>query len=305
MTMPDSNSDQLQLSGTGNTEQLSPLRQEAEVSATTEHAEATAHSQAEETGPPEVANFITVLARSPLKDTPVVKFLHHWENPVFSWLIVVLIGVIVIRGTRRRLMIPSRFQNFLELLVEKFHDFLCSILGKENGRRFLPYIGSLFIFILINNLCGIVPFMKAPTSSYRTTIALALCTFFYVQYIAITKRGVLGYFDHLLGEPRDKIGWLMVPLMFPMHIIEELAKPVSLSLRLFGNVLGEDVLIGAFVMLGIALFGVTGLQAVPIGFPFQIIVLPLVVILGAVQATVFAMLSTIYILLVLPHEEHP
>lgn len=298
--MPEYNTDHNQ-----QTEQLPALHQEAEMPVPVQHAEAGAHTGAQDTGPPEVANFITVLARSPLKDTPVVKFLHHWENPVFSWLIVVLISVVVIRGTRHRLMIPSRFQNFLELIVEKFHDFLCGILGKENGRRFLPYIGSLFIFILINNLCGIVPFMKAPTSSYRTTIALALCTFFYVQYIAVTKLGVVGYLHHLLGEPHDAIGWLMVPLMFPMHIIEELAKPVSLSLRLFGNVLGEDVLVGAFVLLGIMVLGAVGLQALPLGVPFQIIVLPLVVILSTVQATVFAVLSTIYILLVLPHEEQP
>ncbi len=303
--MPDSNSDHLQLSGTGNTERLPALHQEAEVSVTTEHAEATAHSEAEETGPPEVANFITVLARSPLKDTPVVKFLHHWENAVFSWLIVVIIGVVVIRGTRRRLMIPSRFQNFLELLVEKFHDFLCGMLGRENGRRFLPYIGSLFFFILINNMCGIIPFMKSSTASYRTTFALALCTFFYVQYIAITKRGVLGYVDHLAGEPRDVIAWCMVPLMFPMHIVQELAKPVSLSLRLFGNVLGEDILLGAFVGMGIALFAFTGFEAIPIGFPIQLLPFFLAVILGTVQAAVFAILSTIYILLVLPHEEQP
>ena len=115
------------------------------------------------------------------------------------------------------------------------------------------------------------PFMKSSTVSYRTTIALALCTFFYVQYVAITKLGVLGYLDHLAGEPRDVIGWCMVPLMLPMHIIQELlAKPLSLSLRLFGNVLGEDILIGTFVGMGIAVVGAIGLQAIPIGLPIQI-----------------------------------
>jgi F-type H+-transporting ATPase subunit a len=97
----------------------------------------------------------------------------------------------------------------------------------------------------------------------------------------------------------------MVPLMFPMHIVQELAKPVSLSLRLFGNVLGEDILLGAFVGMGIALFALTGFEAIPIGFPIQLLPFFLAVILGTVQAAVFAILSTIYILLVLPHEEQP
>jgi F-type H+-transporting ATPase subunit a len=303
--MPDYNPSQIYVSATATDEHFSTSNVAAEGAVAAEDAKAMQHSEPAEAGPPEVANFITVLTRTPLKDTPVVKFLHHWENPVFSWIIVILIGIVVVRGTRRRLIIPSRFQNFLELVVEKFYDFLCGILGKENGRRFLPYLGSLFIFILINNLCGIVPFMKAPTSSYRTTIALALCTFFYVQYVAVTKLGLLGYLHHLMGEPRDIISWCMVPLMFPMHIIEEVAKPVSLSLRLFGNVLGEDVLVGAFVFLGIMVLGAIGLQSIPVGLPFQILVLPLVVILSTVQATVFAVLSTIYILLVLPHEEQP
>jgi F-type H+-transporting ATPase subunit a len=244
-----------------------------------------------------------VLSKSALKDNPVVKYLHHWENPFFSFFIVTLIIIVVIKGTRRRRLIPGRLQNFLEFIVETFDNFLTDILGKKNGRRFLPFVGSLFIFIFVNNVLGLIPLFKSPTSSFRTTVALGIITFFYVQYIAVTENGVLGYVYHLAGSPKGVIGWLIVPLMFPLHIIEELAKPFSLSLRLFGNILGEDTLIGAFVMLGILVAGLIGFRDVPVGLPLQFPFYFLALLTSTIQAMVFALLATVYILLVLPHEE--
>ena len=97
------------------------------------------------------------------------------------------------------------------------------------------------------------------------------------------------------------MGWVFVPLMFPLHVIEEFIKPMSLSLRLFGNVFGEDVLIGAFVTMGILALSFMGS---PIGIPLQIPFMLLAIITGTIQALVFTLLSTVYISLMLPHEEH-
>jgi F-type H+-transporting ATPase subunit a len=257
----------------------------------------------QEQGTPEIANFTTLLSESPVKDKPFVKYLHHWENSFFSFLLAIIIVIVVIKGTRRRRLIPARLQNFLEYIVEAADEFLCDLLGKKNGRRFLPYLGSLFIFILCNNLMGLIPLFKSPTSSFRTTVALGIITFFYVQYVAIRANGVLGYLYHLAGTPRDVIGWLIVPLILPLHIVEELAKPLTLSLRLFGNILGEDTLLGAFVMLGITVAGLMGLKGIPIGVPLQFPFFFLATLTSIIQAMVFAVLATTYILLVLPHEE--
>lgn len=262
------------------------------------------HVAEEEKPTSEVPNIITLLHLSPLKDKPWVKTLVQWENPFFSLVPVLLMTVVVVQVYRRRKLIPGRLQNAIELIVEIFDNFICEVMGKENGRRFMPYIGSLFLFIFFNNLMGIVPFMKSPTSSYRTTLALALCTFFYVQYVAVTKLGVLGYIRHLAGDPQNIIMWLVAPLMLPMHIIGEIAKVISLSLRLFGNVFGEDTLIGVFALIGIMLLSIIGVQAPVVGLPLQLPFMFLAMLTGFVQALVFALLSMIYFILVLPEEGH-
>jgi F-type H+-transporting ATPase subunit a len=147
-----------------------------------------------------------------------------------------------------------------------------------------------------------VPLMKAPTSNLNVTFALAVTVFVYVQYTAISELGFLGWLDHLAGSPRSPIEWGLVPLAFPIHLIGELAKPVSLSCRLFGNIFGEDMLLVGFAGLGITLMATLGLGAVPVGVPFHFVFLFLALLTSVVQALVFAMLSTIYFLLMLPHD---
>jgi F-type H+-transporting ATPase subunit a len=143
--------------------------------------------------------------------------------------------------------------------------------------------------------------MDSPTSSLNVTVALALVVFLYAQYIGIKELGVVGYIDHLAGSPRNLTSWLLVPLMLPIHIMGELAKPISLSCRLFGNIFGEDMLLVAFVSLGIMVMSFTGL---PFGLPLQLPFLFLALLTSTLQALVFTVLSTIYFLLMLPHEEH-
>jgi F-type H+-transporting ATPase subunit a len=122
-----------------------------------------------------------------------------------------------------------------------------------------------------------------------------------VQWIGIRKNGILGYLHHFAGQPRDALGWGAAILLFPLEIMGELIKPVSLSCRLFGNILGEDILLAVFVGLG-----VTTLAFVhsPIGLPLQLPFLFLSTLFGLIQGLVFALLSTVYIVMMLPHDDH-
>jgi len=126
--------------------------------------------------------------------------------------------------------------------------------------------------------------------------------FVYVQYTAIREHGLFGWLDHMAGSPRSVIEWCLVPLAFPIHVIGELAKPVSLSCRLFGNIFGEDMLLVGFATLGVGAMAAMHLGAVPFGLPLHFIFLFLALLTSVVQAMVFSMLSTIYFLLMLPHD---
>jgi F-type H+-transporting ATPase subunit a len=250
-------------------------------------------------GAPELPNFITFLYEK-FGRGAFVGFLHHWENVVFSWIIVIIISLVAYLAYRKRSILPGRLQNLVEMAVEGLDNFVCGILGPQ-GRRFTPFLGTLFIYILFMNFFGLIPGMKSPTSNLNTTVSLAICVFFYVQYTGIRSLGLVGYLRHMAGDPRDMVTWLLVPLNIPIHVIEELAKPLSLSLRLFGNITGEDVLITVFVGLGVSALSFFHL---PLGIPFQLPFIFLALLTGTIQALVFTLLSTIYFSLMLPHEEH-
>jgi len=223
---------------------------------------------------------------------------EHWVNVIFAFAIGVFLSVFAARVYARRQMIPGRLQNLVEMMVEGMYNFIESILGKD-AKRYVPYLGSLFFYILLMNWIGMVPLGHSPSTSLNITASLAILTFLYAQYTGLTRLGVLGYLHHMAGSPRDVISWCMVPLILPLHIIGELAKPFSLALRLFGNITGEDTLVAVFVGLGIAILAFS-----PVGVPLQIPFYFLGLLLSTIQALVFTLLSTIYILLMLPHEEH-
>jgi F-type H+-transporting ATPase subunit a len=222
-----------------------------------------------------------------------------FQLPIYSLLVILIIGITAAVASSRREMVPGPLQNFVEVIVGGLSEFVEGILGLE-GRPFVPYIGTLYLKNSISNQLGILPFVKAPTSSINTT-SLALCTFLYVQFTAFRGQGPLGYLFHLAGEPRDPVGWAMVPLMLPLHIIGEFAKPLSLSLRLFGNIFGEETLVAVFVGMGVAILAATHL---PIGLPIQTPFYFLALLTSTIQALVFSLLTTIYISLVLPHKHH-
>ncbi len=239
----------------------------------------------------ELPNLVTLLAHKSGQSN-FAKGLYLWENVIFSLIVVCIISLIAYLASRRRKLVPDRLQNACEAFVGGIDDFVCGILGHK-GRKYTPFIGTLFIYIIFMNLFGLIPFMKSPTSSWSTTLALAICVFIYVQYSAIRELGFLGYLDHMMGRPRGFLAFsVFVPLMmFFLHIISELVRPISLSLRLRSNIWGDDMLLAVLSGLGLA------------GIPLLVFSSLLAILASIVQAVVFSLLSTIYFALVLVHEE--
>jgi F-type H+-transporting ATPase subunit a len=267
-----------------------------------EHAEE--HAEGSHDGPLlELPNFLhqleVYLGGPEHREKNFFNYLAAWAGPFFAVAVLLLIVTLLLRGAAKRRMIPDRFQNAIEFIVEAFYNFVKQLLG-EHARRFTPFLGTLFLYIWLMNLSGLVPLLKAPTSMFETTLALALVVFVYVQFTGLRELGPGGYLYHLVGSPKDAMGWCMVPLMLPLHIIGELAKPVSLSLRLFGNIMGEDVLIAVFTWLGVLTLAFIGS---PIGIPLEFPFIFLGLLLSTIQALVFTLLSAIYFSQMLPHEE--
>jgi len=228
------------------------------------------------------------------------SFAHHWEVTFFAFLIAVVLMIISMVVYAKRSLIPGPFQNAVEAVVEGLYNLVSSMLGKETD-RYLPFLGTLFIYIWCMNMSGIVPFLHAPTASINMTGALAATVFLYVQYTAVRRLGILKYLHHLAGEPESGVTWALVIINFPLHVFGEFVKPFSLAVRLFGNIFGEDTLIAVMVSLGV--LALSFIHS-PVGIPFQLPFYFLSLLLGTIQALVFFMLSAAYIVMVLPHGEH-
>ncbi len=247
---------------------------------------------------PEVPNFLSLLHEY-YTDSPVFTFLHHWENVAFSILISALVCIAFIVAARASALIPGPFQNAIELVIEAIEGLILGVLGVD-GKRFVPFLGTLFVFVLSMNLFGLIPLMKSPSASINVTIALSLCVFVLVQYLNFRNMGLFGFLHHLAGSPKDKLGWAMAPLMFPIELITQISRPITLSLRLFGNILGEKILIAVSVLAGVSLLA--PLHS-PVGLPVHLPFMFLAILTSLMQALVFTLLSAVYILLSVPHED--
>jgi len=252
----------------------------------------------------EPPNIISVLHHY-FPESGVVDFLHHAELPLFSAVAVLGLVTVARIASRNPTLVPGNAQNAVEAMVDTLDQFVVGVMGSV-GRKFTPFVGTLFLYILTMNLMGIIPGMRSPTSSINTTIALAIVVFFYVQYTGLRSLGIIGYLDHLAGTPRPKgvAGYLIclisVPFNLVIHISGELTKPLSLSVRLFGNIFGEDVLIGQMLVLGI--LALSFIDS-PVGIPLQLPFYLLAILTSVIQAVVFSLLSVIYLFLMLPHHE--
>ena len=212
-------------------------------------------------------------------------------NTYFAVLVLVLFFIFVTRNLKR--LPEGKGQTLLELFVGGIIDFFGGILG-EHGKKYVPFVGSFFIFILSLNYLGLIPGFQAPTADLNTTLALGITAVLGVQIIAIKENGIVGYLKHLIGDPP-----LLGVLMFPLEIIAQLSRAGSLAVRLFGNIFGEESVIVELTKLGLLVL-IAG--AVPI-IPVQVPMLFFGLFGGFLQAFVFTILTSIYIVLFIEHDE--
>jgi len=195
-------------------------------------------------------------------------------NVVHAWVVMAIMIVVGSMATRKLALVPGGMQNFFEFLVGGLENFVVGNIG-EKGRKVFPFLCGLFVFILIGNLLGFVPGFDAPTANINTNAAMAITVFLYYNFWGLKLWGP-GYIKHFLGP-----FWWLVPLMLPVELISHLARPLSLTLRLFGNVRGgEIILVLLFILAPVV-------STIPMFFMF--------ILAKTIQAFVFFMLSMIYL----------
>lgn len=187
------------------------------------------------------------------------------------------------RGLRKRS--PGWFQNLNEMIILAVRDLIDDVVGHGAGKKYLPLLGTFAYFILLSNLMGFFFFLTPPTSSFQTTLALALTSFIFFNAEGIREHGIGGYLKHFMGPIL-----FLAPVLFIIEIVSVCVRIFSLSLRLVGNIGGEHLATGIF-------FGMF-----PIIVPWPMMLLGLI---GAIlQTFIFVILSTIYIAGAVAHEEH-
>ena len=225
---------------------------------------------------------------------------HYWQWPITEQLSVhgdTICGTLIVMGVltlfayflgRDLKKAPTSKQSLLETIYEFLEGVIRENIG-EKGVVALPFLGTLFLFILTSNWMGAFPWaglaklfgipeIKAPSTDLNTTVGLALLVSLSYFYLGIRKKG-LGYFAHYIPNPR----WL-TPILLPIHIIEDIARPLSLSIRLFGNITAEHVVVA--ILTGLIPF-------VPFIIPLPMIVMGL--FFGFIQAYIFTVLASSYI----------
>ncbi len=201
-------------------------------------------------------------------------FAHEYTHVIHSWLVmaILILGVLLLlKGTE---LIPRKGQNVFEVIIGGLEDFMVEITGPE-GRFFFPFIATLFLYIFISNLLGLIPGFFSPTADLNTTLSLALCSFVYTHIIGFKFHGKK-YIKHFIGPV-----WWLAPLLFPIEVIGHLARVMSLSIRLFGNIFGKETVLGI-------LFVLAGFYLAPLPILF------LGILVSFIQALVFMLLSIIY-----------
>ncbi|HDQ03185.1 MAG TPA: ATP synthase F0 subunit A [Deltaproteobacteria bacterium] len=206
--------------------------------------------------------------------------IYFLENPyipahvAYAWFLVALLALLAFLSTRRLQTVPGRLQNVMEVVIGGFDTMLNEVMG-EKGRKYFPLIATLGLFIFLSNLMGAFPGFKSPTSDINTTAALAIVVFFSTHVIGVKTHGIK-YLKQFLGP----VLWL-APLMIVIELVSHIARPLSLTLRLFGNIKGGDLVLLILLIL------------VPFLVPLPIMALKLFVYF--VQTLVFVLLAMMYI----------
>lgn len=234
-------------------------------------------------------NVLNVFHFLPLAELEVGKHFYwqfgnirlHGQVLLTTWFVIALLVIASLLATRNIQRIPSGIQNLMEYALEFIRDLAKTNIGEKEYRPWVPFVGTLFLFIFVCNWSGaLIPWklirlpegeLAAPTSDINTTIALALLTSLAYFYAGFSKKG-LGYFGNYV-QP--------VSFMLPFKIIEDFTKPLSLSFRLFGNILADELVVGVLVLL------------VPLVVPLPVMALGLFT--SAIQALIFATLASAYI----------
>jgi len=203
---------------------------------------------------------------------------HHAVPDHIVMILLIALGLIAFSWwLRGRLSVenPGGIQHLVEVSFQAVRGLMSEVIGKDNG-RFVPIIGTLALYILVGNLLGLIPGFLSPTSNYNITAACAICVFVYYNYHGFRKQGFLGYLKHFAGP----VLW-MAPFLFVIELISHLARPMSLSIRLFGNIFAEELIIKSLNNI----------------FPFlaSILVMFLALFAGTIQAFIFILLTMVYI----------
>jgi len=208
-------------------------------------------------------------------------FAHSYPHIVYSWVVMIILIVLGFLASKGASLVPTKVQNLMEIIISALEEFTIDITGEE-GRWLFPLLATIFLYIFTCNIIGLIPGFYPPTASLNTTLSCALIVVLFTHVIGIKYHGVK-YIKHFLGPV-----WWMVPLIFPIELIGHLARILSLSFRLMGNMMGHELVAGI-------LFALAGLFFAPL----PIMVLGIFVAL--VQAFVFYLLSVMYFTGALEH----
>ena len=204
-----------------------------------------------------------------------------------AFMLYVMLGLTIFSAimAKRLRLVPGRTQSIVELVVTSFEGMVDETMGHK-GRKYFPFIMTFAVFIFVSNLLGLIPGLLPPTANLNTTLALALIVFVTTHIVGVREHG-FKYLKQFMGPAL----WL-APLMIPIEIIGHLARPVSLSLRLFGNIMGHEQIVAVLLIL------------MPIAYPLLALSTVLGVLVVFIQAFIFALLSMMYIGTALEEPHH-
>ncbi len=207
------------------------------------------------------------------------------DHVVMSLIVMIFLIFFFGISSRKLKLIPSKFQGILELIIQFFENLLVDIVG-EDGKKYLPLVGTIGLFILFCNILGLAPGFMSPTSKLNVTVGCALVVFVYYHWQGIRSQGFFKYLKHFTGPIP-----LIAPLLLPIEIISHFSRPLSLSIRLFGNIFAEELLIVIIASI------------IPFILPLPF--MAVAIFTAIIQAFVFVLLSCIYIGGAVAHgEEH-
>ncbi len=201
-------------------------------------------------------------------------FAHSYPHVIYSWVIMTFLIVMGAIASKGMSMVPSKTQNVFEVIISGIEDFMITVTGEE-GRWLFPVAATVFLYVFVCNISGLIPGFFPPTASLNTTLSCALPVVIFTHIIGIKYHGAK-YIKHFLGPV-----WWMIPLIFVIEIIGHTARILSLTFRLFGNIMGHELVLGI-------LFGLAGAFFAPLP------IMALGIFVSFVQAFVFFLLSIMY-----------